>query len=90
MHITKFSCIGQRCKVVQYAPHDFGILYVEGVGATTYRAHWTVRQVRLAVSAVVFKEALRKSAEAVKPCCPECGRSAFDGRDCHECGYFTH
>lgn len=91
MHITKFACEGHRCKVVQYAPHEFGILYVEGYGSTTYRTYWTVRQVRLAVSVVVYKEALRKASEAVKPkSCPECGRGTFDGRDCFECGYFTH
>jgi hypothetical protein len=90
VHITKFACIGHRCKVVQYPPHDFAILYVEGYGSTAYRNYWTTRQVRLAVSMVVFKESLRRSAQAVAPSCPECGRGTFDGRDCHECGYFTH
>lgn len=88
MHI-KFGCIGHRCKLVQTAP-DTLTLYVEDFGSTTYKPHWSERQVRVAVAMVAMRAAMARAAKAIAPSCPECGRGTFDGRDCHECGYFTH
>lgn len=87
MHI-KFGCIGHRCKLVE-TPEGL-TLYVEDFGSTAYKAHWSERQVRIAVAMVAMRAAMARAAKAVAPSCPECGRGTFDGRDCHECGYFTH